>query len=64
MTVENVMTDLKNLFHTVNTLHSDEIEPNSCDDSEQLRILRVLDNPKEVMKGREKELKSLKEVVS
>ena len=38
-------------------------ETNSCEDSEPPNMLTILDDPKEVMKRRQKELNSLKEVV-
>ena len=59
--VMNVDADLLN---TVNTLLSDETLPetNPCEDSEQPKMLTILDDTKEVMKGRQKELNSLKEI--
>ena len=51
----NVDADLLNV---VNTLMSEEIVPetNPCEDSELPKMLTILDDPKEVMKGRQKEL--------
>ena len=59
--VMNVDADLLN---SVNTLLSDETVPetNPCEDSEQPKMLTILDDPKEVMKGRGKELNSLREI--
>ena len=59
--VMNVDADLLN---TVNTLLSDETVPetNPCQDSEQPKMSTILDDPKEVMKGCQKELNSLKEM--
>ena len=59
--VMNVDADLLN---TVNTLLSDETVPetNPCEDSEQPKMLTILDDPTEVMKGHQKELNSLKEM--
>ena len=55
----NVDADLLN---RVNTLTSDETVPetNLGEDSELPRMLTILDDPKEVIKGRQKELNSLK----
>ena len=67
-------TDLKNddsvmnvdahLLNVVNTLTSDETVPetNLDEDSELPRMLTILDDPEEVMKGRQKELNSLKKM--
>ena len=67
-------TDLKNddsvmnvdadLLNVVNALMSDETVPetNLDEDSELPKMLTILDDPKEVMKGRQKELNSLKEM--
>ena len=65
-------TDLKNddsvmnidadLLNVVNTLTNDETVPvaNLDEDSELPEMLTILDDPEEVMKGRSKELNSLK----
>ena len=52
------------LLNVVNTLVSDETVPetNLDEDSEQPKIWTILDDPTEVMKGRPKELNSLKEM--
>ena len=44
------------LLHVVNTLTKDETVPetNLDEDSELPRMLTILDDPKEVMKGRQK----------
>ena len=52
-------------LNSVNTLLGDEtrVETNPWnDDSGQARILTILDDPKEVKKGRQKELNSLREM--
>ena len=49
------------LLHSVNALLNDETgEEAWCDESEKTKILSVLDDHKEMMKGRQKELNSLK----
>ena len=53
------------LLHTVNALLNDEIgeEANPwSDESQKTKILTVLDDPKEMKKGRQKKLNSLKEM--
>ena len=53
------------LLHTVNTLLNDETgeEANPwSDESERAKILTILDEPKEMKKGSQKELNSLKEM--
>ena len=52
------------LLNTVNTLLGDETSTDTNpgnDDSRQTKILKILDDPKEVKKGRQKELNSLRE---
>ena len=54
-----------NLVHTVNTLLNDETgeeaQPSS-DESQKTKILTVLDDPKEMKKGSQKELNSMREM--
>ena len=60
---ESVMNVDENLLNVVNTLTKDENMPeaNSNEDNEMPK-LTVLDDYEEVMKGRQKELNSLKEM--
>ena len=59
---DSVMNVDADLLNRVNTLMSDETVPetNHGEDSELPRMLTTLDDPKEVIKGRQKELNSLK----
>ena len=62
MSVKNKDTDL---LHTVNTLLKDETgeeEKPWSEEVQKTKILSVLDDHEEMMKGRQKELNSLKEV--
>ena len=53
---DSVMNVDAHLLHVVNTLTSDETVPetNLDEDSELPRMLTILDDPKEVMTGRQK----------
>ena len=59
---DSVMKVDADQLNMVNTLTSDETVPetNFGEDSELPRMLTILDDPKEVIKGRQKELNSLK----
>ena len=58
---ELIMNVDENLLNVVNTLTKDEPEPNSNEDNEMPK-LTVLDDYGEMLKGRQKELNSLKEM--
>ena len=61
---DSVMNIDEDLLKVVNTLTNDETKSvtNLDEDSEPPRMLTILDDPEEVMKGRQKELNSLKEM--
>ena len=62
---DSVMNIDEDLLNVVNTLTNETKSVTNLDeDSELPRMRTILDDPEEVMKGRQKELNSLKEMVS
>ena len=60
---ESVMNVDENMFNVVNTLTKDETAPKTnLDEDNEMPKLTVLDDHEEMMKGRQKELNSLKEM--